>query len=142
MPHQCVRCGTFYTDGAAEILKGCTCGSRLFFFVKKAALEKAKEIQKSLTVEDKHQIEKEVLGFVGGQGLSGANPDEEGEPVDDTPVVLDFESINVLQPGKFELDLVHLFNKKNPLVYKLEEGKYIIDIPETFKRDSESKKEK
>jgi len=23
MPHQCVRCNTFYDDGSAEILKGC-----------------------------------------------------------------------------------------------------------------------
>ena len=129
MPHQCVRCGTFYGDGAQEILKGCTCGSRLFFFVKKAALEKAKKVQETLTVEDKQQIEKDVLGFVG---------EKEEEQTDDAPVVLDFESISVLQPGKFELDLVHLFNKNHPLVYKLEEGKYIIDIPETFTRDRES----
>jgi len=39
-------------------------------------------------------------------------------------------------PGKFELDLVHLFNKKEPLIYKLEEGKYIIDIAEMFRRRS------
>jgi predicted nucleic acid-binding Zn-ribbon protein len=129
MPHQCVRCGTFYGDGAQEILKGCSCGSRLFFFVKKSALEKAKKVQETLTVEDKQQIENDVLGFVG---------EKEEKEVDDSPVVLDFESISVLQPGKFELDLVHLFNKNHPLVYKLEEGKYIIDIPETFTRDRES----
>jgi len=54
--------------------------------------------------------------------------------------VLDIESVRVLKPGKFEIDLVHLFNKKNPLVYKLEEGKYIIDIAETFKRSADSRK--
>ena len=31
MPHQCVRCNKFYDDGSIEIIKGCTCGGRLFF---------------------------------------------------------------------------------------------------------------
>ena len=35
MPHQCVRCNAFFEDGADEILKGCSCGGKLFFFVKK-----------------------------------------------------------------------------------------------------------
>ena len=64
------------------------------------------------------------------------------EEEEEAPVVLDIESVRVLKPGKFEIDLVHLFNKKNPLVYKLEEGKYIIDIAETFKRSADSKKKR
>jgi len=47
--------------------------------------------------------------------------------------VLDIEAIRVLKPGKYELDLVHLF-KKDPLIIKLDEGKYIIDIAQAFKK--------
>ena len=61
MPHQCVRCNTFYDDGAEEILKGCSCGSKLFFFVKKEAIEKAKTITTCLTDEQKVQIEEDVI---------------------------------------------------------------------------------
>ena len=43
------------------------------------------------------------------------------------PVILDLESIRVLQPGKFEIDIVSLMNRK-PIVFKLSEGKYVIDI--------------
>jgi len=43
------------------------------------------------------------------------------------PVILDLESVRVLQPGKFEIDIVSLMNRK-PIVFKLEEGKYLIDI--------------
>ena len=43
------------------------------------------------------------------------------------PVILDLESVRVLQPGKFEIDIVGLMNRK-PIVFKLSEGKYIIDI--------------
>lgn len=121
MPHQCVRCNTFYPDGAQEILKGCSsCSARLFFYIKKKHLEEGKELISNLSVEDKKQIEtdvKEILYI-------------KEEP--DTPVVLDVESIRVLKPGKYELDLVHLF-KKDPLIIKLEEGKYIIDLGQAFK---------
>ncbi len=123
MPHQCVRCNKFYDDGAAEIIKGCSCGSKLFFYVKKSALEKAKEVSTNLTDEEKKQIEQDVLELVGAE--------------EETPVILDFESISCSHPGKFELDLVKLFNKDNPMVYKLSEGKYVIDIPETFQRRKE-----
>jgi predicted nucleic acid-binding Zn-ribbon protein len=47
--------------------------------------------------------------------------------------VLDLEAIRVKKPGQYELDLVHLF-KGEPLVFKLEDGKYMIDLVETFKR--------
>ncbi|RMF06096.1 hypothetical protein D6764_03125 [Candidatus Woesearchaeota archaeon] len=121
MPHQCVRCGTFYDDGAAEILKGCSnCGGRLFFYVKKETMEEAKEITTKLSTKEKKQIEKDVYDLIGGE-------------IDKTePVVLDLESIRILKPGKYELDLVHLF-KSEPLIYKLEEGKYMIDLPLSFK---------
>ncbi len=120
MPHQCVRCNTFYEDGATEILKGCPCGARLFFYIKKEKLEAAKNVLLTdLAPEQKQQIEQDVLNLVGAE--------------EDTPVVLDFESIRVLEPGKYELDLVKLFNSA-PLIFKLEEGKYVIDVVESFAR--------
>jgi hypothetical protein len=119
MPHQCVRCSVFYDDGAQEILKGCPCGGRLFFFVKKEKLETAKTwIPPDLQPEQKKQIETDVLELV-------------GSPPDDAPVVLDFESVRVLEPGKYQLDLVKLF-KGESLVFKLEEGKYVIDLQASF----------
>ena len=60
MPHQCVRCNTFYPDGAVEILKGCSCGARLFFYIKKKDVEYGKELLTNLTQEDKINIEKDV----------------------------------------------------------------------------------
>lgn len=121
MPHQCVRCSTFYDDGAKEILNGCACGGRLFFYIKKEKLEKAKQELPKLTTKEKDEIEKDVFELVGSE------IDEE------RPVVLDFESIRILKPGKYELDLVHLF-KREPLIFKLEEGKYMIDLPTLFKK--------
>ncbi len=126
MPHQCVRCSKFYDDGAQEILKGCPCGARLFFFIKKERLEAAQKVlPQNLEPEQKQQIEQDVLDLV------GAN--------DDVPVVLDFESIRVLEPGKYELDIAQLF-RGAPVIFKLEEGKYVIDIAESFQRLRKSKR--
>ena len=131
MPHQCVRCNTFYDDGATEIIKGCKCGGKLFFYIKKEKLEQAKEVQETihLTETEKEQMEKDVFEIVG----SDIERDE--------PVVLDLEAIRVLKPGKYELDLVHLF-KGEPLIFKLEDGKYMIDLVESFKQFTDKVKKK
>lgn len=125
MPHQCVRCNTFYEDGSSEILHGCKCGGRLFFFIKKEKLEESKQVVSELSVSEKKEIEKDIFDMVGVQGE------------EEQPVILDLESIRVLKPGKYELDLVHLF-KKEPLIFKLDEGKYVIDLPATFKQKEKS----
>lgn len=122
MPHQCVRCNTFYEDGAQEIIKGCKCGGKLFFYVKKEKLEDMKKAMRKqkLSEEEKLQMESDIFDIVGSD-IDRASP-----------VVLDFESINVLKPGSYELDLVQMF-KGNPLIFKLDEGKYMIDVVESFK---------
>lgn len=125
MPHQCVRCNTIYSDGSQEILKGCSCGARLFFFIKKQQLEDGKELISNLSIEEKQHIEHDVAEIL---SIKEEDPDK--------PVVLDFESIRVLKPGKYELDLVHLF-KKDPLIIKLEEGKYMIDLGQAFKKGTD-----
>ena len=119
MPHQCVRCGTIYDDGAKEIISGCNCGGKLFFYIRKDKLQERKEELENLSKKEKKEIEKDILGMIGADGE------------DDKPIILDLEAIKVKKPGKYELDLVRLF-KKEPLIFKLEEGKYVIDIPETF----------
>tara|TARA_Y100000310_G_scaffold344894_1_gene460294 strand:- start:2596 stop:2982 length:387 start_codon:yes stop_codon:yes gene_type:complete len=128
MPHQCVRCNTLYPDGAQEILKGCSCGARLFFYIKKKQLEEGKKIINDLTVEEKKHIERDVNEILHvKQDIN-------------SPVVLDIESVRMLKPGQYELDLVRLF-KKDPLVFKLEEGKYVIDLPQVFKNEKEKSAE-
>ncbi len=119
MPHQCVRCNTVYKDASQELLKGCKCGAKFFFYIKQETLDKGKSISVNLSQEEKAQIEKDVLEIVGNKIQ------------EDMPIILDLESIRVLKPGKYELDIVELFKNK-PLVYKIEDGKYIIDLAQTF----------
>ena len=123
MPHQCVRCNTFHEDGARELLKGCSCGGRLFFFIKQEKLEEMRKITEDvkLSQKDREQIEQDIFDLVGSE-------------IDrDQPVILDLEAIRIVRPGKYELDLVHLF-KGEPLIFKLEDGKYMIDLVQSFER--------
>lgn len=124
MPHQCVRCGKMHEDGSQELLKGCECGGKFFFFIRKEKLEEVKKLSVSLTEEEKAQIEKDVIEIIGAE----MDPSQ--------PVVLDLENIRVLKPGKYELDIVELFRKK-PLIYKMGEGTYIIDLASSFEEIKE-----
>lgn len=114
-----------FDDGSQEILHGCSnCGRKLFFYVKKERLKEMKEEQQQildLSDNEKQQIEEDVYDIL-------------GDDVDlEKPVILDIESIKILKPGQYELDLVNLFQQKQPLIYKLEDGKYVIDLLESFK---------
>lgn len=116
MPHRCVKCGKIYDNTSDVILKGCECGSHYFFFFKAEDIRLRQETE-SLTRQEREEILEDVKEMVG--------------EAPESPVVLDLESIRVRKAGKFEIDLVNLF-KRRPVVYKLEDGKYLIDIPSTF----------
>jgi len=127
--HQCVHCGEIYPDAAPELLKGCKCGSKFFYYVKNEKIEQLRnDIQDTLfdiSKAEKDKIEKDI------REITGMTEDP------DRPVILDIESIRVIEPGKYEIDIINLFSKSRPLIYKLGEGKYIIDLKETVKASRE-----
>lgn len=130
MPHQCVRCGKVYEDASKEILKGCSCGAKMFYFIKKEKLREIQEQQEreKLSQKEKEQIEHDVYDLMG---------DEINQ---DIPIILDIESVEILKPGKYQLDIVKLFQMKHPLIYKLEDGKYMVDLVESFKNMGKKRK--
>jgi len=132
MPHQCIHCGKIIEVGSREILDGCAkCSGRFFFYIKD---EKVKQLlaQQSIPLESFSKSEKEKVESDVRQILKVED--------DETPVILDVESVRVISPGKFEIDLVSLLNRK-PIVFKLEEGKYMIDIESSMPIKKEDKKE-
>jgi uncharacterized protein len=122
MPHQCVHCNKIYPDASKELLEGCACGSHFFFYVREDQLKKLEEkpVEIILDEEQKKRIEQDVREIMGVEN-------------EESPVILDLESIRILGPGKFEIDVANLFNKQKPIIYKLEEGKYIIDLASTLR---------
>ena len=140
MPHQCVKCSRIIAATSKELLEGCKdCGGHVFFYIRDDQLEDMKKSPIKIPEEEKKQVEKDIREIA-------------GITQEDTPVILDLESVRVTGPGKFEIDIVNLFSKKRPLIYKIEEGKYIIDLASTLNRSvkdmtnisksSESEKEK
>jgi predicted nucleic acid-binding Zn-ribbon protein len=116
MPHICVRCRAQYPDGSEELLKGCSCGSHFFYFVRQENLDKWKQDVPVLTHKQAKEMEDDVKDII------GVKPDE------DVPVILDIETITMRGPGKYLIDLTKLFSGENPIIYKLKDGKYYIDL--------------
>jgi len=121
MPHQCVHCKRIIPSGGKELLDGCSdCKGRFFFYVREEQLENLKEQPVEIPVFEKDKVEKDIREMA---GITDA----------DAPVILDLESVRAIGSGKYELDLANIFRKDRPLVYKLEEGKYIIDLSPVLK---------
>lgn len=113
MPHQCLKCDSIFDNTSDAIIKGCSnCGSKLFLYVKKAP-EKKHEIELSKTEKD--LILKEIENMV---------------EIKDSkiPVVIKLENVRILGPGKYEIDVNELMKKDKPLIYKIQEGTYVIDL--------------
>ena len=78
MAHQCVKCGKIYESAAPELLKGCSCGCRYFFFFKKEDIEMQKQTLE-LTPSEREEIVKDIKEIVG--------------PEIERPIILDLERI-------------------------------------------------
>lgn len=116
MPHQCTKCSRIIPAGSKEILTGCaSCGSHFFFYIREDQIEQIKNNPVEIPAEEIKNIEKDIRELA---GITEPN----------APVILDIESVRVLGEGKYEIDVVSLFNRKKPIVYKMDEGKYIIDL--------------
>lgn len=88
----------------ANLVQGCSCGAKAFFFLRKDA----KVDEACLSEEFRAQL------------LAAG------------PVILDVESIKITN-GKYEIDVSALFGKRE-LIYQYDEGKYSIDLEESFRR--------
>ena len=119
MPHQCVHCSKIIEVGSKEILEGCSdCSRKFFFYIREEQVDQIRESNEVPVPEfntiDKKKIEEDVRSILKIEDES-------------KPVILDLESVRVLNPGKFEIDIVSLMNRR-PIIVKLQEGKYLIDI--------------
>ncbi|MCA9495674.1 MAG: hypothetical protein KC589_01925 [Nanoarchaeota archaeon] len=113
MPHQCLNCESIYDNTADVIIKGCpNCGRKLFLYIKKVP-KKSAEIE--LSKHEKEIIMEEVESMVDVQDS-------------DAPIILKLENIRILSPGKYEIDINQLMKKEKPLIYKVQDGTYVIDL--------------
>lgn len=115
MPHQCINCGAQYDDTSNVILQGCQhCGKKLFLFIKSTKKEEIKE-EIELTQKNKDLILQEIEENIGTT-----------EP--EKPIFLKIENVHIIAPGKYEIDINQLLKKDKPLIYKVGDGTFVIDL--------------
>lgn len=145
MPHRCTRCGTIFEDGDSVILSGCpNCGWNKFLYVKKEpeglesqgrpALEEQK-LDLEASLDDVVRNIDEALA----SGEKYSEQQSENENKTDEERV---ESVRILGPGSYELNLDSLLERKELVMAIREEGSYALHLPSVFNQQKERQKEK
>ncbi len=133
MPHKCTRCENIFRDGAAIILNGCPkCGWNKFLYVKDEQTVDQQVISRDAIPPAATQFIKEVDELLGNNPshvvkeiLEDKKKEEIGERV---------ESVRILSPGQYELNLDSIM-KRNEIVMALkEDGTYIVHLPSVFQK--------
>lgn len=105
MKHKCTKCKKIYEEDAQEIITGCICGNNRFFFVKSRNLKKKEQNKEFIEIDD-----------------------DDNEEI----IILDTETVNIIENGKYEIDVTSLLETK-VAVYRYSEGKYSIDLSKMSK---------
>lgn len=143
MPYKCLSCETIYDDFASEVGKGCNCGSRLFFYLTEDKLDKIGG--KKLNPETKQEIrgiQEQIKEAVNANEREKKEIKEKVNEIKEldkkTGIVVDFETIKFLREGKYRVNIKKLFGTNEPRIYKLNDGKYVIDFDGMSKSISET----
>jgi len=134
MPHKCVRCGNVFEDNDASILRGCSCGSVFFLYMKSQQdVEQIKEIQKELETKET-SLEQELTKQVEEKKKVEEKAIKEGKIKRGVVKVRwGIETIKIPREGVYEINIDALM-KKRPIVI-LERGRvYFIHLPSAFEK--------
>lgn len=122
MPHKCARCEKIYDSKSRELLEGCSCGSRLFLFLRDKPGRTQEQAVKELRTKKVKESDLQWLDKEFGDRLAGGKG----------TIRLDVENMIRVDEGKFTLDIASLMSG-SPIVVRAEEGVYYIDIPYAMK---------
>ncbi len=122
MPHKCTTCGHVFDDGSASVLTGCpSCGANKFLYVKPDKSAHAPHDRSSEQIA--HRPEDPYP-----KGRTSI-PAEQGK-VDPSRV----ESIRILGPGSYEINIPALIERKEIVMALKEDGNYVIHMPSAFNK--------
>ncbi|NYT07104.1 MAG: hypothetical protein GKC05_02445 [Methanomicrobiales archaeon] len=109
MVHICAGCGRVYPDSSEEILKGCSCGGKKFYFERP-------EARKRRTIPATPEPEPQP------DPLPADAADDEIERFDRV------ESIRIIAPGTYELNIEKMAKTDERVVGLGGEGSYALDL--------------
>lgn len=142
MPHKCTRCESIFKDGAAIILNGCPkCGWNKFLYVRDET-PSPEQVLKSNAPASTGQISPEASNFIKEVdeilGIQDEPKQHEliKEQKVETPKEIGnrVESIRIVSPGQYELNLESLLERKEIVMALKEDGTYIVHLPSVFKQ--------
>ncbi len=137
MPHKCTRCENVFRDGAAIILNGCPkCGWNKFLYVKDETTPLQGTIEKvgdtSIPPAASAFI-KEVDELIGNKP---PQPEQKKPEIkkDKEEVGDRVESVRILSPGSYELNLDSIMKRDEIVMALKEDGSYIVHLPSVFQK--------
>jgi predicted nucleic acid-binding Zn-ribbon protein len=142
MPHKCTRCESIFKDGAAIILNGCPkCGWNKFLYVRDETPATGPIVKSDASVSIS-TISPEASKFI--QEVDEMllirdepkKPEIKSEPRLETSNEIGnrVESIRIVSPGQYELNLESLLERKEIVMALKEDGTYIVHLPSVFKQ--------
>jgi hypothetical protein len=129
MPHKCVQCGRDYKDASPVILRGCeSCGGRKFLYV------------------GENDRNRDVLLEQSAEALAKEAPDQvlvvSTEQDGKTENLDRIESIRIIAPGTYELNIEKLANSDERVVGIGTDGNYLLDLHSMIKPGKDKKSRK
>jgi uncharacterized protein len=129
MPHKCVQCGRDYKDASPVILRGCeSCGGRKFLYVGESDRNKDIMLEQS------------------AEALANETPDQVLIVNTELDVVKEsrerVESIRIIAPGTYELNIEKLASSDERVVGIGAEGNYLLDLHSMIKPGKDKKNRK
>jgi predicted nucleic acid-binding Zn-ribbon protein len=129
MPHKCTKCGREFKDGSTEILKGCpSCGGKKFLYVREA--EQHEDVLEEKDMEKIAEEKEEELLEVRTEPRRGVDLYDR------------IESIRVINPGSYELNIEKLAESDEVVVRLGDDERYMVDILSMVKPQKKEKKDR
>ncbi len=157
MPHKCVRCSSVFPNNSPELMRGCSCGSRVFLFLrdqnapdaqgeKNGIRQPAPQAQQPAQAPSPPSAQPAQAPSASQpqQNLPPQSSSQHSDEQDygwledelsflskDKPVSVDVdavENLRILEKGAYEIDLPSLL-KGEPLVIKSDKHVYYVKLP-------------
>ncbi len=104
--HKCLKCGKTFDRITEAMLKGCPeCGGKLFLYLRPGEELSATELVERIQVDERAPVEGEQI-----------------------------ESLRILSPGVYELNLDALLERKELVMQIKKDGTYVIPLSSLFRK--------
>ncbi len=136
MPHKCTRCESIFRDGAAIILNGCPkCGWNKFLYVRDERTAPVTEIktEKGIIPPEASKFIKEVDELIGNKTIKPQVEEIKQKPRSEE-IGDRVESVRILSPGQYELNLESILKRDEIVMALKEDGTYIVHLPSVFQK--------